>query len=158
MVASMAENVDELGIPDSLPDLQSITSSNGDPDCVQCEGKGRIGCPVCGEKGFYSMEMMGQVSSCQCRMCNGRKFIPCPTCKRLIYKSIVWWDVSLPTRGKVLAARDRLQTSALETSTLHSYIIVSFFHYARLSMVYFCSVDVERGESEGGGRLGRRRR
>uniref|UniRef100_A0A7S2Z8T4 Uncharacterized protein n=2 Tax=Rhodosorus marinus TaxID=101924 RepID=A0A7S2Z8T4_9RHOD len=64
----------------------------GDPECEQCVGKGSVECNLCNGEGMYTVEMMGKVSSCQCRLCDGRKKIPCPSCKRLIYTSVVWWN------------------------------------------------------------------
>eukprot|EP00188_Purpureofilum_apyrenoidigerum_P006276 Plantae.Rhodophyta-Purpureofilum_apyrenoidigerum.ctg9471.p1 GENE.Plantae.Rhodophyta-Purpureofilum_apyrenoidigerum.ctg9471~~Plantae.Rhodophyta-Purpureofilum_apyrenoidigerum.ctg9471.p1 ORF type:complete len:169 (-),score=17.48 Plantae.Rhodophyta-Purpureofilum_apyrenoidigerum.ctg9471:546-1052(-) len=92
-VRAASEDAGDVLTPDSMPDLSRALSPVGEDGCEQCAGKGSIECPVCAGKGFISMEMFGQVSSSQCRLCNGRKIVPCPTCKRIIYKSIIWWDM-----------------------------------------------------------------
>jgi len=90
---AMGEDAGDALLPDAMPDLSRALSPMGEEGCEQCAGKGSIECPVCAGKGFLSIDMFGQVSSSQCRLCNGRKSVPCPTCKRIIYKSIVWWDM-----------------------------------------------------------------
>ena len=75
-----------------LPNLKELFSSGGAPGCEQCGGTGEIPCPVCQAQGFVSLTMMSTVSSAQCRMCRGGCRIPCPTCRKIVYKSVVWWD------------------------------------------------------------------
>lgn len=76
----------------SLPDLKQLFSSEGEPGCVQCEGKGEVVCPICMGKGYFSLTMMDTTSATTCRMCRGRRIIPCPTCREIVFKSIMWWD------------------------------------------------------------------
>lgn len=66
----------------------------GEPGCESCAGNGSITCAPCMGTGVISVEMFGKTSSCTCHLCGGRKTIPCPVCKRMIYRSVVWWKVS----------------------------------------------------------------
>mmetsp|Transcript_41867 Transcript_41867/g.164136 ORF Transcript_41867/g.164136 Transcript_41867/m.164136 type:complete len:94 (+) Transcript_41867:605-886(+) len=63
----------------------------GEPGCESCAGNGSITCAPCMGTGVISVEMFGKTSSCTCHLCGGRKTIPCPVCKRMIYRSVVWW-------------------------------------------------------------------
>eukprot|EP00189_Rhodosorus_marinus_P014207 CAMPEP_0184746806 /NCGR_PEP_ID=MMETSP0315-20130426/9327_1 /TAXON_ID=101924 /ORGANISM="Rhodosorus marinus, Strain UTEX LB 2760" /LENGTH=154 /DNA_ID=CAMNT_0027219543 /DNA_START=661 /DNA_END=1126 /DNA_ORIENTATION=- len=89
----VTQKAEEEELKFQLPEgYEQAMKPEGDPDCEQCLGKGSIECSLCSGEGMYTVEMMGKVSSCQCRLCNGSKKIPCPSCKRLIYKSVVWWN------------------------------------------------------------------
>lgn len=83
------KNVSEL----ALPDLSSLFSSAGDPDCDVCHGDGVIPCVLCDGKGYFTLTMMDTVSSTQCRLCKGKRVIPCPSCRKEVYKSVLWWDL-----------------------------------------------------------------
>lgn len=76
----------------STDNLSKVIVGTGSEGCEQCAGVGSIACPVCGSKGYVSMNMMDTVSAGQCRLCRGKCVIPCPSCRDFIYRAVVWWD------------------------------------------------------------------
>mmetsp|Transcript_41866 Transcript_41866/g.164133 ORF Transcript_41866/g.164133 Transcript_41866/m.164133 type:complete len:154 (+) Transcript_41866:330-791(+) len=82
------EDAWKFQIPEGYEDAMRL---EGEPGCESCAGNGSITCAPCMGTGVISVEMFGKTSSCTCHLCGGRKTIPCPVCKRMIYRSVVWW-------------------------------------------------------------------